>query len=232
MAEGLIEDLEAAGRTLVLTSSCTGVTCAHDILSEILVGFAIKLQSFTTDRRRASRPLDVLHSNLLLGTEPVDTSSRSVSSLQKLYEYYLANVNGECSSLILLFCRTETLDADVLGNFIDLLKSSSLNIRLLFIHSLSRPVRFHLSQSFQASVSLDLTARYSIGSNDLYDVVIGRILSSHDIPVTIPVDAIGWIHECFWRSERCVTSAIDRCVLLLMFVSLLLFCCRYMNNYL
>lgn len=210
MVEGLTSVLESDGNTIVLTSSCVGIASAHDLLSEFMVEFSTKLQALTTDRRRTSRPLDVLQSNLMLGVTHNGTSINSVSSLEKLYDYYVSNVSTECAYLTLMFRRTETLDADILGDFIDLLKCSSLKIRLVFIHALSRPARFHLSQSFQSLVSLDFTPLHSMGSSDLYDAVVGRILASRNIPVSLPAEAIGWIHECFWRSERCVSTAVDR----------------------
>lgn len=212
MIEGLIDDLEANRSNIVLSSSCVEITCAHDILSEILVEFSSKVQALSMDKRRSSRPMDSLNPNLLLGGEHASTSSNCISTFKKLYDYYIGNVNTELASVVLLFRQTEALDADILGGFIDLIKSisASFNIRLLFVHSLSRPVRFHLSQSFQSSVSLNLHPIHSIGSGELYDITVGRVLTARDIPVTIPADVVGWIHEGFWRSDRCVSSAIDK----------------------
>jgi hypothetical protein len=161
-------------------------------------------------------PINVLKMASISGSIVPSSSSRShqLDILESLMvSNYLNNsVSSNNRSLTALISFAENIDSKIMGHIISQLVQASLSfhVNLIFFHSVSRPLTFPLSTPFQSS--LELTTIDTFSSEELYDDVMSRVLALI-LPVTLPVEAVAWIHESFWRSERCVKSAVYRYIM-------------------
>ena len=187
----------------------------------------------SSDKRKARQPGSVLKSALFVNSSSSCyakmTISESISSLESyIRAFQLAsksdsrnttststfdntnNNNSNTNSLLIIVIRfTENLDSNVMSDVISKLSiCTNLRVHFLFFHSASVPMRFYHSREFQSTMELRLYT--TISSYDLYDAFISLVVGCRDLPVGLSPAAIAWVHESFWRSERCVKNAMDR----------------------
>ena len=188
----------------------------------------------SSDKRKARQPGSVLKSALFVNSSSSSyakmTISESISSLESyIRAFQLAsksdsrnqsitntfdnnsnNNNSNTHNLLIIVIRfTENLASNVMSDVISKLSiCTNLRVHFLFFHSASVPMRFYHSREFQSTMELRLYT--TISSYDLYDAFISLIVGCRNLPVGLSPAAIAWVHESFWRSERCVKTAMDR----------------------
>ena len=60
----------------------------------------------------------------------------------------------------------------------------------------------------------DVVVHTTISPNEFYDTFIARVLSAREIPVIIPSPFVLYLHELFFRSQMCVSTIMDRILLM------------------
>lgn len=213
--DGVTSDIQRNMASVIILEPCRTFNSSSEFFDQIIDNFRYLLyQHALSDKRDTCQPL-----HLLRNTNPQELSKdphiNSLQSLEKLFQHYQLVCNSECKFVTILFRFVEIIDGVIIGDIISRLYSgqSYLRFHLVFFHSAVRPMIFHISTAFQSHARLSLINTPS--AYELYDDVVGNILSARDVPVALPVEAIAWIHEAFWKSEHCVLSAVRRILLCL-----------------
>jgi hypothetical protein len=134
-----------------------------------------------------------------------------ISILENLFAAYQQNSASDSSKLFIVIKFAEKLTSEIFGQILKLFRNSQIHVHFALCHSISTPLRVHLS--LEAKYLCRFPLMEAMKSNILYERVMSRILLSSSLPTTLPTEAIAWIHESFFRSERCVHSAVQHVLL-------------------
>lgn len=117
--------------------------------------------------------------------------------------------------LVILLRNCERIDPEVFGIFIKNLSSFSGSMRchVIVFNSCLCPCPIPLEKATR--ILMDISLHKTVGPFEIYDDMMGRILAARELPISFPASVIAWIHESFWRSNNCNSSAIDRILICL-----------------
>ena len=138
----------------------------------------------------------------------IESPSLFIEELINSFRHFMATnsqINYESTSnintLIILIRFTENIDVEALGSILCELTSSNtidttnehksvdnhtkLSYHFIFIHSSSCRIKFHLNNKFQLHMP-SLPYQYTQSSNELFEIVMSRLLITHEIPILFP----------------------------------------------
>ena len=118
------------------------------------------------------------------------------------------------NSMTILIRYTEYIDPVMFNDLLIILNAElkcKSGIHLILVNASN--CRLPLPQDGGTNSLFEMSLYSTIEPSILYDNIIGFCVSDRNIPIIIPSAVIAWIHESFWRSNCCTSSAIDKILL-------------------
>jgi hypothetical protein len=198
---------------------------AHEILVEAAKGCLdiwLQRSSENSSSSRQERPgLSALKA--LAIESPIEVIKEVFTSLQShaACAHSDALLSGYPSSssaafpplgVITFVCKhAERIDNQVLSELVQTIRlrvDSNQKFMLVLFQPSACPLPLRLDPSLRSLTHVMLHT--SITPTDLYDEVLGRLLSAGEVPVAIPAAYALYLHESFFRSHCCVKTILDR----------------------
>jgi len=218
LIDKMIIQLEKKLLISIADNPCTSFDSSRDILIEIGCQYYYKqTRLIETEKRRASSKTQgilKLKSNDFL----INIKDKPLESLQELINIKKYNSNSNNSNnnkiLVILLRHCERIDPEIFGDFIKSLSSyNGMRCHVITFHSSICPNPIPLEKS--SRILMDLSLHKTVDPFEIYDDMMGRVLATRQLPISFPAPVLAWIHESFWRSNSCNSSALDRILICL-----------------
>lgn len=194
-------------------------TCAHDFWMRVVENLRWKhVAKSQEDKRRAARGGPLVRKNFdqqflspLKALEQLHAACNALNTTKRrTKESARADVGMQIDPDVILIVvhRAECLNSALFDQVVQSLQDSSLKFCFLLLHSDHCALDWLSTQTLQANTTLSLIK--TMTSMDVYDALLARLLAAREIPVTFPLSVVGWMHESFHRSTRCVKSTVEK----------------------
>ena len=213
LIDKMIIQLEKKLLISIADNPCTSLDSSRDILIEIGCQYYYKqTRLIETEKRRAtSKTQGIL--KLKPNDFLINIKDKPLESLQELIDIRKCN-NNDNKILVILLRHCERIDPEIFGDFIKCLSSyNGMRCHVIIFHSSICPNPIPLQKS--SRILMDLSLHKTVDPFEIYDDMMGRVLATRQLPISFPAPVIAWIHESFWRSNSCNSSALDRILICL-----------------